>query len=70
MLEGNLSNQDEDEVETELEALQRELAPEVPAPVLPDAPTRRPVEREPEEEGATSEGTRTKAKARTATLAA
>lgn len=72
MLEGNLSNQDEDEVEDELEALRLEVAPKVPQqPVLPDAPVQQPVEfePEPEPEQVSSEGNRTKAKARTALAA-
>jgi charged multivesicular body protein 6 len=74
MLEGNLSNQDEDEVEDELEALRLEVAPKVPQqPVLPDAPVQLPVEfepePEPEPEQVSSEGNRTKAKARTALAA-
>ncbi|KAJ5684765.1 uncharacterized protein N7477_001110 [Penicillium maclennaniae] len=51
MLEGNLSNQDEEEVEDELEALRLEVAPKVPEqPVLPDAPVQQPVASEPERE--------------------
>ncbi|KAJ5138036.1 Snf7 [Penicillium atrosanguineum] len=51
MLEGNLSNQDEDEVEDELEALRLEVAPKVPQqPVLPDAPVQQPVTSVPERE--------------------
>jgi charged multivesicular body protein 6 len=51
MLEGNLSNQDEDEVEDELEALRLEVAPKIPEqPVLPDAPVQQPVASEPERE--------------------
>lgn len=70
MLEGNLSNQDEDEVEDELEALRLEVAPKVPEqPVLPDAPVQQPVESEPEPEQVSGEGTRRKAKARTALAA-
>jgi len=69
MLEGNLSNQDEDEVEDELEALRLEVAPKVPEqPVLPDAPVQQPVESKPEPEQVSSEA-RTKAKARTALAA-
>lgn len=54
MLAGHLTNQDEDEVEDELEALRREAAgPEVlPEPVvLPSPPTARPERaQEPEHE--------------------
>ncbi|KAJ6131065.1 hypothetical protein N7523_001525 [Penicillium sp. IBT 18751x] len=51
MLEGNLSNQDEEEVEDELEALRLEVAPKVPEqPVLPDAPVQQPVASEPDRE--------------------
>lgn len=73
MLRGNLSNQDEDEVEDELEALQRELGPKVPVPehepVLPNPPTEIPGGKEPEHEVQASEEPQTKAKARTAMLA-
>lgn len=51
MLEGNLSNQDEEEVEDELEALRLEVAPKVSVqPVLPDAPVQQPVASKPERE--------------------
>lgn len=57
---GALSNQEEHEVDEEMEALERELAPKAPEKkepesdiVLPDAPTEQPVpEEEPEEEEA------------------
>jgi charged multivesicular body protein 6 len=42
MLGGKISNQDEDEVEDELEALEREVLGtkvEEPTPVLPEVPT-------------------------------
>lgn len=59
MLRGNLSNQDEDEVEDELEALQRELGPKAPVPehdhVLPNPPTEIPGGKVPEHEVETSE---------------
>ncbi|KAL4809749.1 Snf7-domain-containing protein [Aspergillus unguis] len=59
MLAGHLSNQDEDEVEDELEALHRE----VQGPVkLPDAPTVPPETEEPEEEAVQQKA---RAKART-----
>ncbi|KAJ5740899.1 hypothetical protein N7493_000771 [Penicillium malachiteum] len=67
MLEGNLSNQDEDDVEEELEALQREVAGPQVAPTLPNAPTNAlPIPEEVE----TPEEPRAKAKTRTAALAA
>ena len=67
MLEGNLSNQDEDDVEEELEALQREVAGPQVAPKLPNAPTNAlPTPEEVE----TPEEPRAKAKTRTAALAA
>jgi charged multivesicular body protein 6 len=68
MLAGHLTNQDEDEVEDELEALQRETAgPEVlPEPVvLPNPPTAKPAERVKE-----SEPTRNRAEARAETRTA
>lgn len=77
MLEGNLSNQDEDDVEEELEALRRETAPTMPAvpvdklPVdqLPAAPQDELLDRtEPEQEDSTTEQSKTKT--RTAALAA
>lgn len=37
MLSGHLSNQDEEEVEDELEALHRDMAPQVPLPEVPKA---------------------------------
>lgn len=61
MLAGNLSTQDEEDVEDELEALQQELAP---APKLPSAPVSDLPEQEVEE--TTAEPARAKAKARTA----
>lgn len=73
MLRGNLSNQDEDEVEDELEALQRELGPKVPVPepepVLPNPPTEVPGGKVPEQEVETSEQAQAKAEARTPMLA-
>ena len=51
MLEGNLSTQDEEDVEDELEALQTQLAPKVSQPVLPNAPNNAlPVSEDVEEE--------------------
>ncbi|KAJ5714250.1 uncharacterized protein N7483_011431 [Penicillium malachiteum] len=68
MLEGNLSNQDEDDVEEELEALQREVAGPQAAPNLPNAPTNAlPT---PEEVETPEEPRRAKTKTRTAALAA
>ncbi|KAJ6036093.1 hypothetical protein N7540_000372 [Penicillium herquei] len=68
MLEGNLSNQDEDDVEEELEALQREVAGPQVAPNLPNAPTNAlPT---PEEVETPEEPRRAKTKTRTAALAA
>lgn len=68
MLAGHLSNQDEDEVEDELEALQQQIAgpvamPEPPTTDLPEQPVEEPQQ---------SQGERAKAraKARTAALAA
>lgn len=66
MLAGHLTNQDEDEVEDELEALQRELAgPEIlpddvvlPSPPTADLPVEEPV---------LESSKRTKAKAETQT---
>lgn len=75
MLRGNLSNQDEGEVEDELEALQRELGPKIPEPehehepVLPNAPTEALKGKEPEQEPEPSEEAQAKAKARTPVLA-
>ncbi|KAJ5630654.1 SNF7 family protein [Penicillium longicatenatum] len=69
MLEGNLTNQDEDDVEEELEALQRETQPNV-VPKLPSAPNNKlPTPEEAEAEGP-AEPTRSKTKTRTAALAA
>jgi charged multivesicular body protein 6 len=69
MLEGNLTNQDEDDVEEELEALQRETQPNV-VPKLPNAPNNKlPTPEEAEVEGP-AEPTRSKTKTRTAALAA
>lgn len=71
MLEGNLTNQDEDDVEEELEALQRETQPNI-VPKLPNAPNNTlptPEEAEAEAEGP-AEPTRSKTKTRTAALAA
>lgn len=79
MLEGHLSNQDEDDVEEELEALQREAAPAMPAapvdrlPVeqLPAAPQDELLDRtELAQEDATTEQIKTKTRTRTAALAA
>ncbi|KAJ6112650.1 hypothetical protein N7512_007974 [Penicillium capsulatum] len=79
MLEGHLSNQDEDDVEEELEALRREAAPAMPAvPVdklpmdqLPAAPQDKLLDRtEPAQEDSATEQTKAKAKTRTAALAA
>lgn len=71
MLRGNLSNQDEDEVEDELEALQRELAPKIPEPehepILPNPPTEAPVGAE--QEPVASEEAQAKAEVRTPVLA-
>lgn len=51
MLEGNLSTQDEEDVEDELEALQNQLAPKVAQPILPNAPNNAlPVSEDVEEE--------------------
>lgn len=73
MLRGNLSNQDEDEVEDELDALQREFGPKIAEPehepVLPNAPTEVPGGRVSEEEPVRSEEVQAKAKARTPVLA-
>lgn len=73
MLRGNLSNQDEDEVEDELEALQRELGPKVPVPehepVLPNPPTEVPGGKVPEHEVETRQEPQAKAEARTPMLA-
>jgi charged multivesicular body protein 6 len=64
MLAGHLTNQDEDEVEDELEALQRELAGPV---VLPSPPTAIPAPAEAEPEPAPSrERNEAKAETRTA----
>lgn len=69
MLRGNLSNQDEDEVEDELDALQRELGPKIPEPehepVLPNPPTEVPGGKVSEQEPVASEEVQAKAKART-----
>ncbi|GLI73515.1 vacuolar protein sorting-associated protein 20 [Penicillium ochrochloron] len=65
MLEGNLSTQDEEDVEDELEALQREIIGPVDLPAVPQAPLPErsdEVEEEPAQEQA-------KAKARTPVLA-
>lgn len=40
MLGGKMSNEDEDEVEDELEAMEREAAQANGVPAMPDAPTR------------------------------
>lgn len=73
MLRGNLSNQDEDEVENELDALQRELGPEIPEPehepVLPNPPSKVPGGRVSEQEPVASEEVQAKAKARAPVLA-
>lgn len=73
MLRGNLSNQDEDEVEDELEALQRELGPKVSEPehepALPTPPTGIPEGKVPEHEVETREQTQANAEARTPMLA-
>ena len=73
MLEGHLSNQDEDDVEEELEALQREAAPAlpaVPADKLPAAPKDELLDKaEPMPEDSAAEQGKTKAKTRTAALA-
>lgn len=69
MLEGNLTNQDEDDVEEELAALQRETQPNV-ARKLPNAPNNTlPTPEEAEAEGP-AEPTKSKTKTRTAALAA
>lgn len=72
MLRGNLSNQDEDEVEDELEALERELGPKIPEPehepILPNPPTEAPGA-EAEQEAVASEEAQAKAEARTPVLA-
>ncbi|KAJ5777192.1 SNF7 family protein [Penicillium odoratum] len=68
MLEGNLTNQDEDEVEEELEALQRETQPKV-VPKLPNAPNNALPTPEEAEEGP-AEPTKSKAKTRMPALAA
>lgn len=53
MLQGNLSTQDEEDVEDELEALQREVAE--PQVHLPAPPTKEPPKPEPVVEEATEE---------------
>ncbi|KAJ5546910.1 SNF7 family protein [Penicillium frequentans] len=69
MLEGNLTNQDEDDVEEELAALQRETQPNV-VRKLPNAPNNTlPTPEEAEAEGP-AEPTKSKTKTRTAALAA
>lgn len=69
MLAGNLSTQDEEDVEDELEALQSELAPAVEQPTKwPSAPTSDLAEQE-EVEETLAEPTKSKAKARMALAA-
>ncbi|KAJ5802360.1 SNF7 family protein [Penicillium pulvis] len=69
MLEGNLTNQDEDDVEEELAALQRETQPNV-VQKLPNAPNNTlPTPEEAEAEGP-AEPSKSKTKTRTAALAA
>jgi charged multivesicular body protein 6 len=64
MLAGHLSNQDEDEVEDELEALQSQVAPPVK---MPEAPTGElPPGQVYEEEPTAAERAKARAKARTA----
>lgn len=68
MLAGQMSNQDEDEVEDELEALQREVAgvvemPNVPSAALPELTAQ-------EKEDRARERAKARAKERTAMLAA
>jgi charged multivesicular body protein 6 len=67
MLEGNLSTQDEEDVEDELEALQREIIGPVDLPAVPQAPLPEHSDEVVEEPG--QEQARAKAKARTPVLA-
>ncbi|KAJ5281891.1 hypothetical protein N7478_007263 [Penicillium angulare] len=71
MLEGNLTNQDEEDVEEELLALQRQVSkPKVATPNLPNVPNNAlPTPEETEVENP-EEPTRTKTKTRTPALAA
>jgi charged multivesicular body protein 6 len=69
MLAGHLTNQDEDEVEDELEALRLEAAgPQaLPDPVvLPSPPTARPAERVEESEPTRERAARARTETRTA----
>lgn len=66
MLAGHLSNQDEEDVESELEDLQREVA----EPNLPTVPTDEPPVEEPEQEEPTTEQAKAKAKTQTPMLSA
>ncbi|KAJ5698429.1 Charged multivesicular body protein 6 [Penicillium macrosclerotiorum] len=68
MLEGHLSNQDEEDVEDELEALRREVEGPVVLPDIPSGPIQETEEVIEEEEA--QEPTKAKAKARTPVLAA
>ncbi|KAJ5909099.1 hypothetical protein N7495_001781 [Penicillium taxi] len=66
MLEGNLTNQDEEDVEDELEALQRELAEPIPLPNVPKTELLIP---EPEQATLAANQSKSKSNARTAMLA-
>lgn len=67
MLEGNLSTQDEEDVEDELEALQREILGPVDLPAVPQAPL--PERSDEVVEEPAQEQAKSKAKARTPILA-
>jgi charged multivesicular body protein 6 len=68
MLGGQMSNQDEDEVEDELEALEREVAGPVKLPDVPVAPL--PGATKEEKERQAKERAKARAKARTSAAAA
>ncbi len=69
MLEGNLSMQDEEDVEEELEALRLEVAGPVDLPAVPQAPLPERSDETVEEPAQEQPAARAKAKARTAVLA-
>lgn len=69
MLEGNLSTQDEEDVEDELEALQREIVGPVGLPAVPQAPLPERSDEVVEEPLQEQARAKAKAKARTAVLA-
>lgn len=69
MLEGNLSMQDEEDVEEELEALRLEVAGPVDLPAVPQAALPERSDETVEEPAQEQPAARAKAKARTAVLA-